>query len=583
MPDYEKIWGTNSSLTPHEFSDSEYLKGWESVGNTPPARQMFDALQQLNDQKAKDLNDRMSPLESKAEADGRQAATEYAEGVMVTADGLPNGWLLECIVPGTTGTGALVIPSPLVIGGTIIDGTVTWKLLNIALSGIPVGYITPFLQSTAPDGWLSCSGAEVSRAAYPDLWNFVNGSSQLISESDWQAKNTAGEKNIGWFSSGDGESTFRLPRIVGSGELTEVKRFTTAGEGSFVASVTGIYKITLQGAGGGGGGAGVTSDAGSRGGGGGGAGGYGVFYEMLTAGTSYSYTIGAGGAGGTGYTSNAPATGGGKGGDSSITINNNAYVATGGAGARGGEGYVYSNAGTGGYFKINNTVYSQSQAGNPGNQLSNYWAIGGTGGGVGGTAAPNNNDGGSTYAGSGGGGGIMRNSSIGWKGADGGDGYIEFSFNPVPQYWYVRAFGSATNQGTIDITELANMLNDKADIDEVLPLFGGGALTGNNLTWNGADLGGSAIVAKSLGSTSSYIKYASGLIVQWGEAWASGTGDFTMTLPISFTTACRGLAMLRGSQVNSYTRCECVASFGTTQVTFSRTLSWGIDWIAIGY
>ena len=50
------------------------------------------------------------------------------------------------------------------------------------------------------------------------------------------------------------------------------------------------------------------------------------------------------------------------------------------------------------------------------------------------------------------------------------------------------------------------------------------------------DLAGSAIVAKSLG-TSGYVKYASGLIVQWGhlnQVTFNDEGKYDYTFPISF-------------------------------------------------
>lgn len=62
------------------------------------------------------------------------------------------------------------------------------------------------------------------------------------------------------------------------------------------------------------------------------------------------------------------------------------------------------------------------------------------------------------------------------------------------------------------------------------------------LTWTGRqtyvedDLGGSAIVAKSLG-INGYIKYASGLIVQWGRVSPSQSSGYELAvdLPISYT------------------------------------------------
>ena len=336
------------------------------------------------------------------------------------------------------------------------------------LGGVPIGFVAPFTRSTAPDGWLSCAGAEVSRAAYPDLWNYVNGnSSQLISETDWQSKNTSGEKNIGWFSSGDGTTTFRLPRIVGSGELTEVKRFTTAGDGTFVAPVTGIYKITLQGAGGGGASSGNATGYGYVGGGGGAAGARLEFYEQLTAGTTYSFTVGAGGTGGAANGANG--TNGGLGGNSEITIANNTYVAGGGGNGLAALTY-HGRGGLGGIGTINGIVVCKGVAGGKGTTGGSTYANGGVGGGVGGAnvvVVAQNYE--AMYGGGGAGGdysGVFENGSAG------GDGYIEFAYNPVPQYWYVRAFGSATNQGTVDITELANMLNAKLNISDVPKIAG---------------------------------------------------------------------------------------------------------------
>lgn len=38
---------------------------------------------------------------------------------------------------------------------------------------IPVGAVLPFARTAIPDGWLSCNGSEISRAAYPDLFNIL--------------------------------------------------------------------------------------------------------------------------------------------------------------------------------------------------------------------------------------------------------------------------------------------------------------------------------------------------------------------------------------------------------------------------
>lgn len=56
-PDFNKIWATNSPLTKYEFTDENYLTGWNFIGSIPPARSMFDTLQKSTDEKLKWLFD----------------------------------------------------------------------------------------------------------------------------------------------------------------------------------------------------------------------------------------------------------------------------------------------------------------------------------------------------------------------------------------------------------------------------------------------------------------------------------------------------------------------------------------------
>ena len=58
--DFSKIWASTSPLTPYEFSDSNYTQGWNFVGSTPPARQMWDKIQKLNDEKSQYLYNQLS-------------------------------------------------------------------------------------------------------------------------------------------------------------------------------------------------------------------------------------------------------------------------------------------------------------------------------------------------------------------------------------------------------------------------------------------------------------------------------------------------------------------------------------------
>ena len=57
LADFDKIWASTSPLTPYNFSEVNYKQGWNFVGATPPARQMWDSIQKANDEKFKFLRD----------------------------------------------------------------------------------------------------------------------------------------------------------------------------------------------------------------------------------------------------------------------------------------------------------------------------------------------------------------------------------------------------------------------------------------------------------------------------------------------------------------------------------------------
>lgn len=112
-----------------------------------------------------------------------------------------------------------------------------------------------------------------------------------------------------------------------------------------------------------------------------------------------------------------------------------------------------------------------------------------------------------------------------------------------------------------------------------------GKATGSNqgsLTWCGTDLGGSAIVAESIGS-SGYKKTADGFIMQWG---ANGIiNSSTIYFPISFSAPPRVIATPVVGSTNSDISVT-VANVTETTVDFVMTnntgLAYEVHWIAIG-
>lgn len=131
---FNLIFGSQAPETA-SWSDADYQTGWNTIGSTPPTAEQFDALQNRSDKKSQELNNRLSPLEQKAQEQGRQAGTAYKVGAAVTVDGLPADWLLVCTTAGTSGTAAITLPNPLIDGATIMDGTITWKLRKVATNG----------------------------------------------------------------------------------------------------------------------------------------------------------------------------------------------------------------------------------------------------------------------------------------------------------------------------------------------------------------------------------------------------------------------------------------------------------------
>lgn len=128
---YNLIFGSNASQS-YSWSDADYQKGWETVGDTPPLGEQFDALQRRADNKAKDLNDRLTPIETNNTNIFRQPSTAYALKDIRFYPELPAGWYFECKVAGITDAGDITMPSPILENDTVVDGTVTWEIRKIA-------------------------------------------------------------------------------------------------------------------------------------------------------------------------------------------------------------------------------------------------------------------------------------------------------------------------------------------------------------------------------------------------------------------------------------------------------------------
>lgn len=83
-PDFSKIWGSNGNVT-YNFTDDNYLTGWSFVGDTPPARGMFDKFFMGTDTKLKYLYDSLNAeIDKTYTVDDTKAPTSNTEQLLAT-------------------------------------------------------------------------------------------------------------------------------------------------------------------------------------------------------------------------------------------------------------------------------------------------------------------------------------------------------------------------------------------------------------------------------------------------------------------------------------------------------------------
>ena len=156
----------------------------------------------------------------------RQPSTAYSVGDVVYVKGAGAKYYLLCTTAGTTGSGGITLPNPLVEKATIADGAVVWKVRKIGSEVVmPIGGILPFAGNGAvPAGYLLCDGAAVSRTMYHDLFSVIGIT----------------------YGAGDGSTTFNVP------DYNTAKRFaqgdTVAGtvKQAGLPNITGEYGLLLQ-------------------------------------------------------------------------------------------------------------------------------------------------------------------------------------------------------------------------------------------------------------------------------------------------------------------------------------------------
>lgn len=74
-----------------------------------------------------------------------------------------------------------------------------------------IGKIEYFTRSTPPMFRVEANGALLSRAEWPDLWEYAQTSGNLVTEAEWAAG------RYGSYTAGDGSTTFRVQDLRGRG------------------------------------------------------------------------------------------------------------------------------------------------------------------------------------------------------------------------------------------------------------------------------------------------------------------------------------------------------------------------------
>lgn len=88
-------------------------------------------------------------------------------------------------------------------------------LLEKAGEGFAIGDIKFSFAKVVPNGWLRCDGNLYQRSEYPDLYQWATDNNYLVSEETWQSTKAANDGgSVGYFSTGDGSTTFRVFNIV---------------------------------------------------------------------------------------------------------------------------------------------------------------------------------------------------------------------------------------------------------------------------------------------------------------------------------------------------------------------------------
>lgn len=134
--DFAKVWGSNSPLAKYEFTNENYLMGWNFVGSVPPSRIMWDSWMRNADLKMKWLyNNAFSESSLGGFLFWRLPSTTYFVGDLRQLQNGPLDVYLKCTTAGMSSEESVTdLPEGKNVGDSWEDGSVTWEIMQFSSS-----------------------------------------------------------------------------------------------------------------------------------------------------------------------------------------------------------------------------------------------------------------------------------------------------------------------------------------------------------------------------------------------------------------------------------------------------------------
>lgn len=187
----------------------------------------------------------------------RIANTAYEIGDSVAVPYHPH-LMLTCFNAGSTAPGSLDTTN-VAVGERITDGTVIWVVEEVGkvksvngktgdvIVDLPLGFMYFSLEKEVPAGRLPASGAIYNRPLYQNLYNWADERGLVISESEWQAQASANDGYCNYYSSGNGSTTFRVPKLPNTLTADIADEFGVKGNGMGIGITNGTqYRGLIQ-------------------------------------------------------------------------------------------------------------------------------------------------------------------------------------------------------------------------------------------------------------------------------------------------------------------------------------------------